>query len=47
LPALVFALQCLSVALAMAADPEIDNLLRSPVGKDRVTNGGHLINQGR
>ena len=28
-----------------AADPEIDPLLRSPVGKDWVTNGGNLTNQ--
>ena len=28
-----------------AADPEIDALLRSPVGKDWVTNGGNLTNQ--
>jgi len=28
-----------------AADPEIDRLLRSPVGKDWVTNGGNLTNQ--
>jgi quinohemoprotein ethanol dehydrogenase len=28
-----------------AADPEIDLLLRSPVGKDWVTNGGNLTNQ--
>src|SRR5262249_31417590 len=28
-----------------AADPEIDGLLRSPVGKDWVTNGGNLTNQ--
>ena len=27
-----------------AADPEIDQLLRSPVGKDWVTNGGNLNN---
>jgi hypothetical protein len=27
-----------------AADPEIDNLLQSPVGKDWVTNGGNLTN---
>ncbi|PYR34801.1 MAG: quinonprotein alcohol dehydrogenase [Acidobacteria bacterium] len=27
------------------ADPEIDRLLRSPVGKDWVTNGGNLTNQ--
>jgi hypothetical protein len=30
---------------ARAADPEIDQLLRSPVGKDWVTNGGNLTNQ--
>jgi quinohemoprotein ethanol dehydrogenase len=30
---------------ASAADPEIDQLLRSPVGKDWVTNGGNLKNQ--
>jgi quinohemoprotein ethanol dehydrogenase len=28
-----------------AADPEIDPLLRAPVGKDWVTNGGNLTNQ--
>src|SRR5580700_10354711 len=28
-----------------AADPEIDKLLRSPVGKDWVTNGGNMTNQ--
>jgi quinohemoprotein ethanol dehydrogenase len=28
-----------------AADPEIDRLLRSPAGKDWVTNGGDLTNQ--
>src|SRR5881296_2575239 len=28
-----------------AADPEIDRLLRSPVSKDWVTNGGNLTNQ--
>jgi quinohemoprotein ethanol dehydrogenase len=33
------------VAPAGAADPEIDRLLRSPVGKDWVTNGGNLTNQ--
>src|SRR5438034_11292157 len=27
------------------ADQEIDRLLRSPVGKDWVTNGGNLTNQ--
>ena len=30
---------------ARAADPEIDKLLQSPVGKDWVTNGGNLTNQ--
>ena len=28
-----------------AADPEIDRLLQSPVGRDWVTNGGNLTNQ--
>src|SRR5215813_695134 len=28
-----------------AADPEIDRLLRSPIGTDWVTNGGNLTNQ--
>src|SRR2546421_6306559 len=35
----------LLVVPAWAADPEIDQLLRSPVGKDWVTNGGNLTNQ--
>ena len=35
----------LSIAPARAADPEIDKLLRGPVGKDWVTNGGNLTNQ--
>jgi quinohemoprotein ethanol dehydrogenase len=30
---------------AKAADPEIDRLLQSPIGKDWVTNGGNLTNQ--
>jgi len=30
---------------ARAADPEIDRLLQSPVGKDWVTNGGNMTNQ--
>ena len=30
---------------AQAADPEIDRLLRGPIGKDWVTNGGNLTNQ--
>jgi quinohemoprotein ethanol dehydrogenase len=33
------------VVPAGAADPEIDRLLRSPVGKDWITNGGNLTNQ--
>jgi alcohol dehydrogenase (cytochrome c) len=28
-----------------AADPEIDKMLRGPVGKDWITNGGNLTNQ--
>jgi quinohemoprotein ethanol dehydrogenase len=28
-----------------AADPEIDKLVQSPVGRDWVTNGGNLTNQ--
>ena len=36
----------LSIVLpAHAADPEIDRLVRGPVGKDWVTNGGNLTNQ--
>ena len=35
----------LVVMPAWAADPEIDRLLRSPAGKDWVTNGGNLTNQ--
>src|SRR5262245_34643295 len=27
------------------ADPEIDRLIRGPVGKDWVTNGGNMTNQ--
>jgi len=34
----------LIIAPAWAADPEIDSLLRGPVGKDWVTNGGNLTN---
>src|SRR6201987_3333727 len=33
------------LASTATADPEIDRLLRSPVGKDWVTNGGNLTNQ--
>ena len=40
------ALGSLFLGLAEAqADPEIDRLLRSPIGKDWVTNGGNLTNQ--
>src|SRR5262245_51612509 len=35
----------LVVMLVLAADAEIDRLLRSPIGKDWVTNGGNLTNQ--
>jgi quinohemoprotein ethanol dehydrogenase len=35
----------LGAAPLRAADPEIDHLLQSPVGKDWVTNGGNLTNQ--
>src|ERR1700738_5589622 len=46
LPILVaFGLSVLGLAAAQAADPEIDRLLRSPIGKDWVTNGGNLTNQ--
>ena len=40
-PSLLF----LVVVPALTADVEIDRLLRSPVGKDWVTNGGNLTNQ--
>src|ERR1700751_5384368 len=33
------------VGRVWAADPEIDKLLQSPVGKDWVTNGGNMTNQ--
>src|SRR4026209_2528154 len=35
----------LGLAAPQAVDPEIDRLLRSPIGKDWVTNGGNLTNQ--
>ena len=38
-------LSALGIAVARAADPEIDRLLQSPVGKDWVTNGGNLTNE--
>ena len=50
LPRLVPVLIALGVLLSeaapvSAADPEIDRLLQSPVGKDWVTNGGNLTNE--
>ena len=39
------AVACLGGGIARAADPEIDKLLTSPVGKDWVTNGGNMTNQ--
>jgi quinohemoprotein ethanol dehydrogenase len=42
---LFFGLLLSWVVPARAADPEIDRLLQSPVGKDWVTNGGNLTNQ--
>ena len=46
----LLALMALGLAMrsalpAAAADPEIDTLLRSPAGKDWITNGGNLTNQ--
>src|SRR5262249_56754885 len=41
----ILALVLQMVAPALAADPEIDRLLRGPVGKDWITNGGNLTNQ--
>src|SRR6476660_7015192 len=41
----IFGLLIIAHAPAQAADAEIDRLLRSPVGKDWVTNGGNLTNQ--
>ena len=41
---IVFGLLIMAHAPARAADAEIDSLLRSPVGKDWVTNGGNLTN---
>src|SRR5438128_10961876 len=43
----ILAIGCLLAGATQvwAADPEIDSLLQSPVGKDWVTNGGNLTNQ--
>src|SRR5215475_15417874 len=38
-------LLALKPSTTLAADPEIDTLLRSPAGKDWITNGGNLTNQ--
>jgi alcohol dehydrogenase (cytochrome c) len=42
---LAVAIAFAGLAQVRAADPEIDRLLQSPVGKDWVTNGGNLTNQ--
>jgi quinohemoprotein ethanol dehydrogenase len=45
-PVLTILMLVLQMAVpAGAADPEIDRHLRSPVGKDWITNGGNLSNQ--
>src|SRR5215470_12587375 len=45
-PVLLFlSLLVSGVVPVRAADPEIDRLVQSPVGKDWVTNGGNLTNQ--
>ena len=41
----VSVLLCAASLPATAADPEIDQLVKSPAGKDWVTNGGGLTNQ--
>src|SRR5437016_12257405 len=45
IPVLLSGLALLGPAPMRAADPEIDRLLQSPVGKDWITNGGNLTNQ--
>src|SRR6186997_1950089 len=40
-----FGMSLAALGAAWAADPEIDRLVQSPVGKDWVTNGGNLTNQ--
>jgi quinohemoprotein ethanol dehydrogenase len=42
---LAFGWMLWGAAQAWAADPEIDHMLQSPVGKDWVTNGGNLTNE--
>ena len=43
--AMVAAVGLLPLCPVKAADPEIDRLLQSPIGKDWVANGGNLTNQ--
>ncbi len=42
---LMIGLMCVGAPPVSAADPEIDQLLKNPVSKDWVTNGGNLTNQ--
>src|ERR1700758_4870271 len=42
---IVLGLLSLAAVPVQAADPEMDRLLQSPVGKDWVTNGGNLTNE--
>src|SRR5882672_8685105 len=35
----------LMIRPALAADPDMDRMLRGPVGKDWITNGGNMTNQ--
>src|SRR5215831_12747529 len=44
-PILALTWLCSGAAQVRAADPEIDKLLQSSVGKDWVTNGGNMTNQ--
>src|SRR5437867_11036498 len=43
--ATTLSLLVLMVQPALAADPDMDHLIRGPAGKDWVTNGGNLTNQ--
>src|SRR6201987_901568 len=45
LKGLAVGLAVAGAAQVCAADPEIDRLLQSPVGKDWITNGGNMTNQ--
>ena len=42
---LVVFLVCAGTLPALAADPDIDRIVRSPPGRDWVTDGGSLMNQ--